>query len=1217
MNQTCPQRHELVDYLLGKLSDELLDELENHFLDCRSCEETLRGLDLADTLNKWVGEAASSDQPTSTDEDFVAMLIRRMQEQTSLHAKLDPLAKERAAEVIRLLDTESSDSNFGKLGLYRLDELLGVGSSGVVFRALDEQLNRPVALKVLRPSLGEAAKERFMIEARAAASVDHPNVVTIYQVGQLDGLAFIAMQWLPGQTLECALNDVTFFSEQDVRDIAQQIASGLQAAHQKTLIHRDIKPANIWLSESNQVKLLDFGLARIADDDPHMTSTGMLAGTPYFMSPEQSRGHELDCRSDLFSLGCVMYRAATGKLPFGEKGILATLQSIQNHHPDPPRKLNPGLSVDFSDLTMCLLEKQPANRPESAACVSNALVSNRSKWKFNAVGYEIGSPASQPVKVQSGSFFGSWIAAIVLVGLLSWGWYSFGEQIIRIATNQGQIVIETNDAEIEIEVLSGGEVVRVIDTRTEQTLDIKSGEYQIRAGKEGNDNGFEIQPAKLIMTRGDKRIVTITRSISTASEALSSAGNAPLFDGKTFEQWMDQLSNERSLTAFQQGVQALGTLSQDEPDNQKRAIELMRPLVRTHGSHMMGRTLHPWVGIFNTFFSHVSPQQVVEFAIEELKNGTSESRYYATLLLILGTIYEDRVEQQQAHLDEVHRRLDEIFRAGISQMEELKPDSNEGVSTRTALGAAFETTRRSRNGFQFDYGGEVKENVQSMLEKYLASSHSAEVSAFIASLLVGAEAESRLAINEFAQNLDESNVPADLRNNMVFNYLALVPNEDFNQVVPGLFEIIGNDERTDELIPGYSRTLRSGEALKIKQQSRSFTRKQIRNHLLNLIGNRRKNANAALPYLKELESRSPSHSSFARTIALRIRGADAAGLGALGGGGAAGMDDLGGGRGGGAGGPRRGASGGGRGGPPGGRQSGSPADSPGDPGGGGRSVPGRTGADEAGLNHNDGKPSRNDERSNANSQLFGAGGDPEAGVPSKRRRNPSTAKTFEGKTGQEWIKILETELSHDVTRQSLNAISTLSRFDPTLIERSLSAARARIRMGVHSLLERSSSGQNRLNFDSYIAYFGLMSQKQFLEFLKAELKTGNSNSLEFFGSLANSERMPHMNTIQENAGELVDTLLQSNQISPSSFRLVEKFVSLTSNPDPRAGELNFNVPSNKVIQAIEKFLGRDKAIRSFKRPAFDLCRQIIAAGGKSDLLASYVADQLVTNSGYR
>ena len=236
---------------------------------------------------------------------------------------------------------------------------------------------------------------------------------------------------------------------------------------------------------------------------------------------------------------------------------------------------------------------------------------------------------------------------------------------------------------------------------------------------------------------------------------------------------MDQLGNERSLTAFEQGVEALGVLSQGQPANQKRAIELMRLLVRMHGSHLIGHSFHPWVGIFNTFFSHIPAHQVVEFAIEELKNGTSESRYYATLLLLLGTIYEDRVEQQQAHLDEVNRRIPEIFGAGFGQLEDLKPDSNNGVSIRTALSAAFETTRRSRNGFQFDYGGQVKENVQSLLEKYLASSHSAEVRAFIASLLVGAEAESRLAISEFAQNLDESNVPADLRNNMVFQLPGL------------------------------------------------------------------------------------------------------------------------------------------------------------------------------------------------------------------------------------------------------------------------------------------------------------------------------------------------------------------------------------------------------------------------------------------------------------
>ena len=186
-----------------------------------------------------------------------------------------------------------------------------------------------------------------------------------------------------GQTLEGRLNDVAFIPEDDVRSMAMQIAQGLAAAHRNGLIHRDIKPANVWLkSENDDAVILDFGLARIADDDPQMTATGMLAGTPNFMSPEQTRGLELDGRSDLFSLGCLMYRASTGKLPFGSTGILATLQAIQHDEPRAPKLLNPHVTDDFSDLVMSLLEKQPASRPENADQLVEALQSDRSHWPF-------------------------------------------------------------------------------------------------------------------------------------------------------------------------------------------------------------------------------------------------------------------------------------------------------------------------------------------------------------------------------------------------------------------------------------------------------------------------------------------------------------------------------------------------------------------------------------------------------------------------------------------------------------------------------------------------------------------------------------------------------------------------------------------------------------------------------------------------------------------
>ena len=175
------------------------------------------------------------------------------------------------------------------------------------------------------------------------------------------------MPWLPGQTLESLLASGEQLSDDQIIEIIRQVAAGLDAAHQKQLVHRDIKPANLWICEDDQrLKILDFGLARISDDNPNLTATGMLAGTPNFMSPEQTRGLELDGRSDLFSLGCVLYRLLAGRLPFGSPTVLSTLSSIQSHNPVPPQaELGKDINQDLSDLTMCLLEKQPINRPQS------------------------------------------------------------------------------------------------------------------------------------------------------------------------------------------------------------------------------------------------------------------------------------------------------------------------------------------------------------------------------------------------------------------------------------------------------------------------------------------------------------------------------------------------------------------------------------------------------------------------------------------------------------------------------------------------------------------------------------------------------------------------------------------------------------------------------------------------------------------------------------
>ena len=531
---TCPPTDTLSDFAEGKLEPPTLDECELHISQCPDCLETLRGLSTEDTLTGHV--AAAMNEPNATgssvqlDNLLERLLIQPARDLKSSSPNLSPtvpaeLMADRAAEVLRCLEP-GDNQTLGAIGDYDLGRLIGTGSSGVVFQATDRTLHRTVALKVLRPSLGEMARQRFISEARSAAAIEHPNVVTIYQVGQSDRLAFMAMQWIPGQSLEQHLAAGSLFEETEIRQIARQIAAGLQAAHERQIIHRDIKPANIWLTEQDRsVKILDFGLARISDDDPGLTATGMLAGTPNFMSPEQSKGLELDGRSDLFSLGCLMYRLITGRLPFGAATVLATLQAIQNDRPPSVQSLQPTCGDDLTDITMALLEKQPANRPESAAQLVEILDNERAHWPVQINRYSAKPPTDdsvakprQPTNAAANGNFFRWIFATIALGMLGFGGFLFGPQIIRVATDQGEVVIEANDPDVEVEILKDNQVIRVVDTKTNQSFNIRSGSYEIRAKANSTSSeadqsvAFDVTPQRLIMKRGQQQIVTVTKT---------------------------------------------------------------------------------------------------------------------------------------------------------------------------------------------------------------------------------------------------------------------------------------------------------------------------------------------------------------------------------------------------------------------------------------------------------------------------------------------------------------------------------------------------------------------------------------------------------------------------------------------------------------------------------------------------------------------------------
>jgi len=302
-------------------------------------------------------------------------------------------------ELRDLLSPSQMDDELGRLAQYRVLKVLGRGGMGMVFLAEDSQLMRLAAVKIMLPKYARDAhaRERFLREARAAARVKHDFVITIHQVGEENRVPFIAMEFLKGASLEDYLDKKGELSIGQVLRVGRQMAEGLHAAHEQGLVHRDIKPANVFLeSPQGRVKILDFGLAREIREDVKLTRAGAVVGTPLFMSPEQARGDELDARSDLFSLGVVLYRLCTGQQPFMGPNISAVLTALAVGIPKPVRELKPQVPEQLARLIHKLLEKDPANRMANASIVVET-IKNIQK-RINVPGEQ---PLPEAIEVQA------------------------------------------------------------------------------------------------------------------------------------------------------------------------------------------------------------------------------------------------------------------------------------------------------------------------------------------------------------------------------------------------------------------------------------------------------------------------------------------------------------------------------------------------------------------------------------------------------------------------------------------------------------------------------------------------------------------------------------------------------------------------------------------------------------------------------------------------
>ena len=349
----CCSQEQLMSLLDGQLGQHDSDLALSHIEQCDGCRKSLE--DLSGDLRDWKEAreilSSSRDFGPKPPDDWSQSLSKR------------------------LLSPSSHPEMLGRIGRYDIESMLGAGGMGIVYRGFDTQLHRAVAIKVLSPTLAfhGSARQRFAKEAQAAAAIVHEDVVPIYDVQTQREIPFLVMRFIPGESLQARIDCHGALELIQILRIGKQLMAGLAAAHAQGLIHRDVKPANVLLEEGiDRALLTDFGLAQTIDD-ARVTASGMMPGTPPYMSPEQSRGEKLTERSDVFSAGSVLYAMCTGRAPFRAESPWKVLKLVEETEPKPIRELNAQIPLWLSGIIETMMAKHPSDRYASAAEVSRLL----------------------------------------------------------------------------------------------------------------------------------------------------------------------------------------------------------------------------------------------------------------------------------------------------------------------------------------------------------------------------------------------------------------------------------------------------------------------------------------------------------------------------------------------------------------------------------------------------------------------------------------------------------------------------------------------------------------------------------------------------------------------------------------------------------------------------------------------------------------------------
>ncbi|WP_182867909.1 serine/threonine-protein kinase [Rhodopirellula sp. JC639] len=486
------------------------------------------------TLTRFLDEEAGSE----TAE--IASHVEQCEEcQSALESLMgDGLTMDKAGELLRgsasfqlpdlkdgkpeacptFLQSSDDPGSIGRFARYEIKRILGRGGMGIVMQALDTSLGRHCAVKVLVPELASSAasRRRFSREARSAAAVVHPHVVPIQTVDEYNGIPYLVMPVVEGQSLQQRVDADGPLSVIETVRIASQVAEGLAAAHDQGLVHRDIKPANVLLENGvERVQITDFGLAR-AVDDASMTRSGVIAGTPQYMSPEQAHGDTIDHRSDLFSLGSLTYFMLAGRSPFRAETTMGVLNRIGNDEPRGIRSINADAPQWLEQIVLRLLSKSPDDRFQSAAEVAELL----QNWHAHLQQPDIMVRPPEPTALAAGlpthtstfkdsadssrGRFTKWLIATAALAC-----FAVLATVIVLETNKGTIRIESNSrADVPIRIIQGQKIVDQLSVSLEgATTRLSAGNYRIEVDGEATD--VHLSGDRVTLKRGETWLAKI------------------------------------------------------------------------------------------------------------------------------------------------------------------------------------------------------------------------------------------------------------------------------------------------------------------------------------------------------------------------------------------------------------------------------------------------------------------------------------------------------------------------------------------------------------------------------------------------------------------------------------------------------------------------------------------------------------------------------------